>query len=100
MLQGFLRKQGVTKISDLTEEEKVTYREYEEILTGRQITDKDVQAFFNQQLETTTEKLLSSKLNTREDIFLKMKLEFLRQITSFLDRPNQERKQLQALIDN
>lgn len=100
MLEGYLRKLGVNKVSDLTEEEKVTYREYEQILTGRQITEKEVRSFFDQQLELTTQKLLSTKLDTREDTFLKMKLEFLRQITSFLDAPDREREQLQALIQD
>jgi polyphosphate kinase len=100
MLEGFLRKVGVGSYDQLTEEEKKTYREYEEILNGRRITDEDVRLFFNQQLEQTTEKLLSTKLDTREDTFLKMKLEFLRNITSFLDAPEREKKQLQNLINS
>jgi polyphosphate kinase len=100
MLEGFLRKVGVGSYDQLTEEEKKTYREYEEILNGRRITDEEVRLFFNQQLEQTTEKLLSTKLDTREDTFLKMKLEFLRNITSFLDAPEREKKQLQNLINS
>jgi len=100
MLEGFLRKVGVGSYDQLTEEEKKTYREYEEILNGRRITDEDVRLFFNQQLEQTTERLLSTKLDTREDTFLKMKLEFLRNITSFLDAPEREKKQLQNLINS
>jgi polyphosphate kinase len=100
MLEGFLRKVGVGSYDQLTEEEKKTYREYEEILNGRRITDEEVRLFFNQQLEQTTEKLLSTKLDNREDTFLKMKLEFLRNITSFLDAPEREKKQLQNLINS
>lgn len=98
MLDGFLRKIGVQSYDQLTEEEKTTYREYEQILNGRQITEKEVRAFFNLQLEDTTKKLLSTKLDTREDTFLKMKLEFLRSLTSFLDAPDREREQLKELI--
>ena len=100
MLEGYLRKLGVGSYNELTEEEKTTYREYEEILNGRQITDKDVRAFFDMQIEATTKALLSTKLDTREDTFLKMKLEFLRNITSFLDAPLREKEQLQTLINN
>ena len=99
MLDGFLRKLGVSSYDQLTEEEKTTYREYEEILNGRQITEKEVRAFFTLQVEDTTKKLLSTKLDTREDTFLKMKLEFLRSLTSFLDAPDREREQLQNLIN-
>jgi hypothetical protein len=99
MLQGFLKKVGVNSYNELTEEEKNTYREYEAILNGRSITDKDVRAFFEMQVETTIKALLSTKLDTREDTFLKMKLEFLRTLVSFLDAPEREKKQLQNLIN-
>jgi hypothetical protein len=100
MLERYLQKLGVGSYSQLTEEEKVTYREYEEILNGRQITDKDVKSFLDMQLENTTKALISSKLDTREDTFLKVKLEFLRNIVSFLEAPEREKEQLQNLINN
>jgi len=99
MLEGYLRKLGVGSYSQLTEEEKTTYREYEAILAGRSITDKEVRDFFEVQLEQTTKALLSTKLDTREDTFLKMKLDFLRTLVSFLDAPEREKKQLQNLIN-
>jgi len=100
MLDNFLRKLGVGSYDQLTEEEKTTYREYEEILKGRQITDEEVRLFFDQQLEQTIKKLQSTKLDTREDTFLKMKLEFLSNMTAFLDAPQREKEQLQNLINN
>lgn len=100
MLEGFLRKVGVSSYDQLTEEEKNTYREYEEILTGRQITSQEVKDFLAQEVEDTLIKLENTKLDTREDTFLKMKLSFIRKLVAFLDAPEREKKQLQALINN
>lgn len=100
MLESLLKKLGVQSYDQLTEEEKQTYRDYENILTGRKITDDEVKQFFNQEIENTLLKLEDMKLDTREDIFLKMKLSFIRKLVAFLDAPEREKKQLQALINN
>lgn len=100
MLNNLLKKLGVDSYDQLTEEEKKTYREYEDILTGRKITDDEVKAFFAQDIEETLTKLESSQLDTREDTFLKMRLSFVRKLAAFLDAPEREKKQLQSLINN
>jgi hypothetical protein len=100
MLQGYLKRLGVGSYNQLTEEEKKTYREYEEILNGRQITSQEVKDFLATDIEETLTKLESSQLDTREDTFLKMRLAFVRKMVAFLDAPEREKKQLQNLINN
>lgn len=100
MLESLLKKLGVQSYDQLTEEEKQTYRDYENILTGRKITDDEVKQFFDQEIENTLLKLEDMKLDTREDTFLKMKLSFIRKLVAFLDAPEREKKQLEALINH
>lgn len=100
MLLSFLRKIGVNHYDELTEEEKQTYREYEKVLAGRQITSQEVRQFFDAQIEETIQKLTNTRLNERDDTFLKVQLQFLRKVTSFLDIPKREKEQLEALLDN
>ena len=54
--------------------------------------------FFDIEMKDTLDKLQSSALKTREDIFLKMKLEFLRKITSFLDAPRIEKEMIEKQL--
>lgn len=101
-LGEILKSLNLTSIDQLSQEERNTYRQWEEALSGRKITDEDVKVFFDIELKSTLDKLQDSTLKTREDIFLKVKLEFLRKILSFLDSPRIEKelaeKQVQALI--
>jgi hypothetical protein len=91
LLQKLLKRKGVNEFSELTEEEKETYRKWDTILAGRKLTDNDVSLFLNTELEEVLQKLTNPLLSQREDVFLKMKLEFIRKIKLFLKTPEIEK---------
>lgn len=101
LLKLALKKLNATEFSQLSEEEKQTYREWDEILAGRKLTDEDVKNFFDSELDAVLIKLINPTLSEREDVFLKMKLEFLRKVKGLLLRPEQEKllveQQIKAL---
>lgn len=97
-LKKYLEKLGVKEFSQLTEEEKETYRDWEETLEGRKITDKDVESFLLVQEQDVINKLIKENLSTREDIFLKMKLDMIRSIRAFLNGPRVEKEALESNI--
>lgn len=99
LLEKFLKKVGVTEFSQLTEEEKETYRKWDGILSGRKLTDEEVATFLTTELEETVQKVIDQKLTSREDIFLKMKLDFIRKIQGFLNVPKVEKKILEQNIN-
>ena len=99
ILKNYLKKYNVREFSELTEEEKETYRSWEETLQGRKITDNDVYDFLQSELEDTLQKLPKTPTDTRTDLFLKMKLEFIRKIRNFLDSPKVEKKLLEENIN-
>lgn len=102
ILDRLLQKIGVNSVEELTPEERETYRTWSDTLVGRKLTDADVEQFFTIQIEDCVSKLTTQKLNEREDIFLKAKLDLLRQIKNFLDSPKQEQevitRQIQAQL--
>ncbi len=100
ILKDYLKKIGVKEFSELTQEEKDTYRVWEETLSGRKITDEEVSDFFTNELEDVMGKITSMKLSDKEDTFLKMKLEFLRKIQNFLQGPELEKKMLEQNLHN
>ena len=97
-LSLYLKNLGVNSISELTDEEKLTYQEWESALNGRQITDEEVMRFLDEELEEATISLIGQNLGDRQDIFLKMKVEFIRKIKVFLDAPTREKNQVEQLI--
>lgn len=100
MLDKLLAKLGVTSIDQLTPEERETYRTWSDALRGRKLTDDDVSNFLNLQIEDCMVKLTTVKLNEREDVFLKAKLDLVRQIKNFLDSPKIEQEVITRQIEN
>lgn len=100
ILKKYLNKLGVKEFSDLSPEEKETYRQWEESLNGRKITDDDVQTFFETQEEEVISKLIASDYKSRDDMFLKAKLDIIRRVKSFLKYPEVEKKILENNINN
>lgn len=98
VLAKILKIAGVTEFSQLTEEEKETYRKWDEILAGRKLTDEDVVSFLNTELEDAIGKMIPGKLHEREDIFLKMKIDFIRRVKGLLSLPETEKKILEQNI--
>lgn len=99
ILKKYLDKYKVKEFSELSDEEKQTYREWNAILNGRKLTDEDVATFLNDELEDVLGKLPSSLTGSREDLFLKMKLEFIRKIQRFLKGPEIEKEMLEQNIN-
>ena len=98
LLSQYLTKLGVRTIDELTAEEKETYSRWESALNGRQISDQEVRQFLDVELENAIAELLKQRLGDREDTFLKMKVDFIRKITDFLDAPKKEQEAVANLI--
>ena len=100
LLNKFLHKLGLQSYTQLNDEERKTYKDWEEALSGRRLTDEDVKVFFETQIEDTMVKLISTKITDKEDTFLKMKLELIRAVQTFLDSPRIEKKMVEKSIEN
>lgn len=104
MLEKLLKKAGVKSYLELNSEERETYKLWESQLQGRKITDDDVTQFLRLQLEDTETKLITKKLNDREDTFLKMKLEMIKSLQRFLNGPIIEKeiaqRQIGAIVES
>ena len=98
ILSDYLKKLGVKNYLDLNDEEKETYKSWEASLSGRKLTDDEVAVFLNTEESETINKLISSTLSERDDIFLKMKLEMIMKIKAFLNMPEFEKKMLEQNI--
>lgn len=99
ILQKYLRKLGVGSYTELQPEEKETYKLWESALSGRRLTDDDVKTFLDDQLNDTLKKLPSATLNTQDDIFLKMKLQFIQDVKNFLNSPALEKQMIESQIE-
>lgn len=99
LLQKYLKKCFVNDFSELSSEEKETFREWEQVLSGRKITDEDIHEFFNTEIEEIQVKLVNPNLSQREDVFLKMMLDMIRKIRAFTNSPKVEKEMLEQNIN-
>ena len=92
MLEKFLRKIGVKSFEELNDEEKQTYREWEAALSGRKLTDTDVENFLNEELSLAVSRLTEHDLSKEAELFRKMEVRFIKKIQNFLNTPLVEKQ--------
>lgn len=100
ILDKYLKKIGVKSSLDLTEEERRTYDMWSSALSGRKLTDVDVNDFLDRELDEAVGKLTNTSITDREDTFLKMKVDFIRRVKIFLQSPELERKIVENQIQS
>lgn len=100
ILTKYLKKVGAKSYQDLNELERETYEQWKTSLSGRKLTDEEVKQFLDAELEATIEKLIKESHGTREDTFLKMRLDMVRKIKHFLYTPELEKKVVEQGIKN
>ena len=98
ILEKYLKKIGVTSFTELNEEEKETYKEWEESVSGRKLTDEDVQNFLNQELQTAILRLTEVNLSKEDEVFRKCEVKMIQKILKFLDGPRIEKELMEKQI--
>ena len=100
ILKKYLERIGVKEFAQLNEEEKDVYRNWQESLNGRKITDAQVAEFILNLENDIIKELIEKKFDSRRDIFLKMQLDLIRKIKSFLMSPEIEKEMTRRGIEN
>lgn len=99
MLEKFLRKLGVQSYLDLNEEEKATYIEWEKSLSGRKITDTEVQDFLDFELSNAVSRLTDINLSKEDEIFRKVEVRFIKKLKDFINSPLVEKQFAEKAIE-
>jgi len=87
ILQDFLKKIGVKSYEELNEEEKNTYNEWDEVLAGKNITNKEVVDFMKAELDIAVSRLTDIDLKKEDEIFRKVEVRFIKKILNFINSP-------------
>lgn len=102
MLNKWLKKIGVKSYDELNSDEKETYKMYEEALSGRKLTDEDVEKWLQSELEIAIGKLTDIDLKKEDEIFRKVEVRLLKKIINYLNSPKVVKdfaeKQLEQMI--
>jgi hypothetical protein len=99
-LKKYLNKLGVKNFSELSEDEKETYRNWEKALEGRNLTDDDVAMFLIRTENELIEKLVNLSGYDDKDAQLKAELNIIRKIKEFLRTPELEKKMMEQNLLN
>jgi len=103
MLQKYLKKLGLSSFSDLNEEEKKTFREWEEALSGKKLTDKEVEDWLNAEYDIATSRICEEGLDKDVITFRQVEIRFIKKILNFISSPKVAQqfaeKSIKQLID-
>lgn len=87
MLNKYLKKLGLSSFSELNEEEKKTFREWEEALSGRKLTDKEVEDWLNAEYDIATSRITEEGLSEKVITFRQVEIKFIKKILNFINSP-------------
>ena len=99
MLEKFLKNIGVNSYLDLNAEEKETYKQWELSLSGRKLTEKEVDAWLKSELDLAVTRLTDTDLTKEAEIFRKVEVRFIKKIINFLDSPKVEKQFAEKAIE-
>lgn len=97
-MDKWLKKLGV-KYEDLNEEEKNTYKKYESALSGRKLTEKEIQTWLQLELDLAVSRLTEIDLKKEDEIFRKVEVRMLKKIISYLNSPVVAKEYAQKAIE-
>lgn len=100
ILDKMLKKLGVRSATELNEEEKKTFREWEVSLQGRQITQEEYRKFLESELQVAITRLSEINLSKEDEIFRKVEVRMIKKILNFLDMPLIEKKLLEKQLES
>lgn len=103
MLNKYLKKLGLNSFSDLNEEEKKTFHEWEEALNERKLTDKEVEDWLTAELDIATSRICEEGLDSNVITFRQVEIKFIKKILNFINSPKVARqfaeKSIKQLMD-
>lgn len=99
MLEKYLKKLGLSSYEELNAEEKETFKEWEVALSGRKLTDKDVEAWLQSELDLSVSRLTEVDLKKEDEIFRKVEIRMIKKIQNFLNSPRVEKAFTEKAIE-
>ena len=97
-MDKWLKKLGV-KYEDLNQEEKDTYKEWESAISGRKLTDKDIEKWLEEELSQAVSRLTEVDLPKETEIFRKMEARFIKKVLNFINSPLVEKQYAEKAIE-
>lgn len=98
-MDKWLKKLNIKSFEDLNAEEKETYKEYELALSGRKLTEKEIQTWLQLELDLAVSRLTDIDLRKEDEIFRKVEVRFLKKIINYLNSPVVAKEYAQKAIE-
>lgn len=98
LLEKYLKKIGVKSYEDLNAEERETYREWEISISGRKLTDEDVQEWLEMEMQSAIVRLTEVNLSLEDQAFRKAEVRMIQKIKRFLEAPKIEKAMMEKQL--
>ena len=100
IIQDILSKKGVTKLSELTPDEKVEYDRWQAIVEGNEVTVAKMKEFCESQIRIIEGRYATGDTTDKQDTFLRASLHIYLNLLNMINSPEVNRVNLEKHLTN
>ena len=97
-IQSILNKKGVTKLTELTPDERVEYDRWQAIVDGNEVTVDKIKEFCESQIKIIESKYAGGDTTDKQDIFLRTSLHIYLNLLQMINSPEVNRINLEKYL--
>jgi hypothetical protein len=98
LINKIFERKGITKITELSPDEKVEYDRWQAIMDGSEITVAKIKAFCEFQVKTIEGKYATGESTDKQDTYLRASLHIYLNLIKLIDSPEIERGNLEKYL--
>lgn len=100
LLSKALEKLGLKSFNDLNEIEKATFKQWEEVLRGKKITQEDVLTDIKEYSEKLLTEVFNKENTDKQRFYLLSQLEVVKYIVKLLENPKADVRRVENEIES
>lgn len=98
LIQGIMDKKGISKITELTPDEKTEYERWQAIMDGSEMTVAKIKEFCESQIRIIEGRYASGETTDKQDTFLRASLHIYLNLIALINSPETERVNLEKYL--
>lgn len=100
LIQKVFDRKGISKITELTPDERVEYDRWQAIIDGSEITVEKIREFCESQVKIIENKYATGETTDKQDVYLRASLHIYLNLIKLLDSPEVDRNNLEKYLTN
>ena len=98
LIQKLLEKKGISKITELSPDERTEYDRWQAVIEGSEITVPKIKEFCESQIRLIESKYSSGEATDKQDVYLRASLHIYLNLVKLINSPEIERNNLEKYL--